>query len=95
MSVVEEIIKTVHLLRRTPQIDIERLSYTLDEMEWREFAKQLDSVQYLPRKHSIWEVHQVIFYGITVRRSQSSDGDAGRIPLRIEVQTVVRLSKTS
>ncbi len=87
MSICGDIITTVRNLRCVPQIDLERLSYSLDEREWLEFAKELNEVNYIPKAHfALWEKRPVLFYGITVRLKDGGDRDATLFPLRIEVQ---------
>lgn len=87
MSVCEDIIMTVRQLRTVPRVDMERLSYSLTDVEWLEFAKELNAVSYIPKAHyDLWEKRPVLFYGITVRLKDSGDKAANHFPLRIEVQ---------
>jgi hypothetical protein len=77
MKITDEIAKTVYLLRRIPQIDIERLSYELSEAEWFEFAREIDSGQMVP-KSDLSYADSCLFMGITVRkRSAQGKGDVG------------------
>lgn len=67
MSHINEIARTVHLLRRMPQIDIERLSYELSEDEWMEFAKELHAGLYMNNQDLSYADH-CMFMGIAVRK---------------------------
>lgn len=84
-KIVTEIIMTVHLLRTVPQIDVERLSYTLQEAEWMEFIRHLSSLYNPPRNGDLWRCSSLLFYGITVRKAVSEDTNPPQLPIRIQV----------
>lgn len=86
-KIVTEIIMTVHLLRTVPQIDVERLSYTLQESEWMEFIRYLSSLYSPPRNGDLWRCSSLLFYGITVRKAASEDANPPQLPIRIQVQS--------
>lgn len=86
MSLAADIVNTIDLLRRIPQIDIERLSYALSEEEWIEFARELDGLTYFSRCDALWHSDEVNFYGLTVRKRKADACDPERMPIRIQVQ---------
>lgn len=86
VSISQDIISFVGKLRRMPGLDVERISYTLSEAEWLEFARELDALKYQHRMDPIWKLDQVIFYGMTVRKEKKQDADCSRVPLRIQVR---------
>jgi hypothetical protein len=75
VRISKQIAETIYLLRRTPQIDIERLTYELSEEEWHEFARELDSVN--QQSNDLSYADRCLFMGLTVsKRASLNTSDA-------------------
>lgn len=66
MSVIADIIKTIRRLRCMPDLDIERLSYYLNDDEWRELGQELN--KWNPSDLDISYADQCMFMGMTIRK---------------------------
>lgn len=71
MSIVRDIAKAVSRLRHLSDVDIERLSYELNESEWDELGRELSSgqidISYL-NKLNFMHISKVDFMGLTIRK---------------------------
>lgn len=74
MSVVTDLVRTVHRLRRSPDIDIERLSYELSEDEWRELGREVSKFD---SRIDLSFTDESTFMGMRVRKAKRSSSATG------------------
>lgn len=78
MSVVDDIIRTVYRLRRMPDVDIERISYSLNDAEWREFVKHLEKFDFTGKTSDLSYIDHCQFMGMAIRKRETDNGPGSR-----------------
>lgn len=78
MSVVDDIITTVYRLRRMPDIEMKRLSYSLNDAEWREFVKHLEQFDFTGKSKDLSYIDHCQFMGMAIRKRETVNGEASR-----------------
>lgn len=77
MGVVDDITRTVYRLRRMPDVDIERISYSLNAAEWREFVKYLEQLDFTGNAGDLSYIDHCQFMGMEIRKLEpANNGDS-------------------
>jgi hypothetical protein len=70
MSVINEIQRTIYAIRRTADVDVERLCFEVDRAEWEELLRWLHEQGWDQRTKGdfLWKTDHLTFMGIRVRQ---------------------------